>query len=159
MKWFTSRAIPFVMVCLFMPPAVAEQSVVDEVVLAADVINAVFNPREQAVLDAYLEERANDDDDAKGPKHKHGKKEKALPPGLQKKLERGGSLPPGWQKKVERGEVMAPELYRQTRVLPKRYLGELGEQPEGTSVLVLDDRVVRVHDATRTIIDVFFPGQ
>jgi hypothetical protein len=26
---------------------------------------------------------------------------RTLPPGLQKKLARGGSLPPGWQKKVE----------------------------------------------------------
>ena len=32
---------------------------------------------------------------------------KKLPPGLMKKLERGGELSPGWQKKVARGEVLA----------------------------------------------------
>ncbi len=39
-------------------------------------------------------------------KKKHKIKRKSLPPGLAKKLARGGTLPPGWQMKVARGEVM-----------------------------------------------------
>jgi hypothetical protein len=31
----------------------------------------------------------------------YGNRYKNLPPGLQKKLARGGSLPPGWEKKIE----------------------------------------------------------
>ena len=31
----------------------------------------------------------------------YGARFKNLPPGLQKKLARGGTLPPGWQKKIE----------------------------------------------------------
>ena len=33
-------------------------------------------------------------------------KQKTLPPGLQKKLERTGELPPGWQKKIVRKKVL-----------------------------------------------------
>jgi hypothetical protein len=39
-----------------------------------------------------------------------------LPPGLQKKLARGGQLPPGWQKKVE---AFPPELDRRLPRLPE----------------------------------------
>ena len=38
-----------------------------------------------------------------------------LPPGLQKKLARGGQLPPGWQKKIE---AFPPELERRLPPLP-----------------------------------------
>ena len=41
-----------------------------------------------------------------------------LPPGLQKKIARGGSLPPGWQKKVEPFPVA---LERQLPTLPAGY--------------------------------------
>lgn len=140
-----------------LPAAHAERNLVDEVVLAADVVNAVFNRDERRVLDEYLHgDDWHEADDGHGGKH-DGKKKK-LPPGLKKKLERGGSLPPGWQKKVERGEVLDLEVYRHARPLPERYLSRLGHQPDGTSVLQVDDRIVRIHDATRTIVDVFFPG-
>ena len=41
-----------------------------------------------------------------------------LPPGLQKKISRGGSLPPGWQKKMEPFPVA---LERQLPPLPSGY--------------------------------------
>ena len=41
-----------------------------------------------------------------------------LPPGLQKKMARGGQLPPGWQKKFEPFPV---ELERQLPPLPDGY--------------------------------------
>ena len=147
---------------MWVQPAMAERNLVDDVVLAADVVNAVFNPQDQVVLDGYLEETyepREERDEGKGKSFKKGKKQKSLPKGLQKKIDRGGQLPPGWQKKVERGEVLDQDVYRHARPLPERYLSRLGDQPEGTSVLQVDDRIIRVHDATRTIVDVFFPGQ
>ena len=39
----------------------------------------------------------------------YGNRFKNLPPGLQKKLARGGSLPPGWEKKIE---ALPPGLLR-----------------------------------------------
>lgn len=41
-----------------------------------------------------------------------------LPPGLQKKVARGGTLPPGWQKKLE---PFPPVLERRMRPLPLGY--------------------------------------
>lgn len=49
------------------------------------------------------EDRDETDRSGKGSKKdksKDKKGEKSLPPGLQKKLERGGELPPGWKKKI-----------------------------------------------------------
>lgn len=86
---------------------------------------------------------------------KKPKKQKALPPGLRKKLERGGELPPGWQRKVARGEVLDYDLYGASRPLPRDWLDRLPRGPEGTSIRRLDDRVVRIIDATRVILDVF----
>ena len=49
----------------------------------------------------------------------YGPRDRALPPGLQKKLYRTGTLPPGWQKKIEPLPVVverrlgpAPGYYR-----------------------------------------------
>lgn len=43
---------------------------------------------------------------------------RALPPGLQKKVARGGQLPPGWQKKFE---PFPTAVERQLRPLPRGY--------------------------------------
>lgn len=151
----------FVLLNLWLPCAYAERNLVDDVVLAADVVNAVFNRDERQVLDEYLHTDAYLGDHEREDDQNHvgkDKKKKKLPPGLKKKLERGGSLPPGWQKKVERGEVLDADVYRQARPIPERYLSRLEHEP-GTSVLQVDDRIIRIHDATRTILDVFLPGQ
>ena len=84
-----------------------------------------------------------------------GKKKKKLPPGLKKKLERGGELPPGWQKKVARGEVMSDEVYYQSRPLPKDVIKILPPAPPGTIIVTIEGKVVRLLEATRTIVDVF----
>ena len=81
-------------------------------------------------------------------------KEQHLPPGLQKKVERGGELPPGWQMKVARGEVLAPDLYHGSRPLPEDLLERLGRHHHDSELRLLDDRVVRVVDDTRLILDV-----
>lgn len=109
----------------------------------------VFDAAERAVLADYLGREGY----AAG-----GKKPKHLPPGLRKKLERGGELPPGWQAKVARGEVIDLQVYGHAQSLPEDILARLRRGPEGTSVHRIDDRIVRIADATRTVLDVFYLG-
>jgi len=84
-----------------------------------------------------------------------GKKMKELPPGLQKKVERGGELPPGWQKKIARGEVIDPRVYAHSRPLPPELVKRLPPYPRGTVVVTIEGKVVRLMEATLTILDVF----
>ena len=84
----------------------------------------------------------------------HEKKGKPLPPGLQKKVARGGQLPPGWQMKVARGEVMSADVYRHSEPLPKEILVRLPPQPQGTILVKVEGKIVRLVQATKTIIDV-----
>ncbi len=79
---------------------------------------------------------------AKKKKHKH------LPPGLQKKLDRGQSLPPGWQKKIARGEVLDINTYRQAEII-------IPIDRHGVVSILVEGRVVRLIEATRVILDVF----
>jgi hypothetical protein len=48
----------------------------------------------------------------------YGPRYKSLPPGLQKKLARGGQLPPGWQKKMQPFPI---DLERRLAPLPTNY--------------------------------------
>jgi len=79
--------------------------------------------------------------------HKDKHKQKSLPPGLQKKLDRGGSLPPGWEKKLVRGEVLEEPIYQQSEVV-------IPVDSSGNITVRLDDRLVKVIEATREIIDI-----
>lgn len=81
-------------------------------------------------------------------------KQKPLPPGLKKKVERGGELPPGWQKKMARGEVLPEDVYRYGQRLPGDVRRRLPRQPDGTDIIYIDGKVARVIEATRTIVDV-----
>lgn len=80
---------------------------------------------------------------------------RSLPPGLAKKAARGKPLPPGWQKKLAAGQVMDPVVLAHAQPLPKNILGQLPPQPKGTIVVTVDDKAVRLIEATQTIIDVF----
>jgi len=116
----------------------------------------LFTENEQRIIQSYFEDhreyRYDDDYDESG--RDKPKKQKHLPPGLQKKLARGGELPPGWQKKVARGEVLDMPLYRQSRPLPEGLLNRLSTGPADTELRLLDDRVMRLMDDTRGILDV-----
>lgn len=83
------------------------------------------------------------------------RKKKKLPPGLRKKVARGGALPPGWQKKVARGEVMDPVVYEHSRPLPPEIVRSLPPQPPGTVIVTVEGKAVRLMEATLTILDVF----
>jgi len=117
-------------------------------IAAAVAGQVLFNEAEKRLFGDYLEDYRYDDE-GRG-------KAKKLPPGLRMKLERGGELPPGWQKKVARGEVLDADLYAHSHRLPDRLLRRLPKEVEGTSLRRIDDRVVRIMDATRTILDVYY---
>lgn len=79
---------------------------------------------------------------------------KQLPPGLQKKLARGGNLPPGWQKKLQRGEVMDRETYSQAESMPDELLRGVTGRDDAVELLRVGDRILRVMEGRGTILDV-----
>ncbi len=78
-----------------------------------------------------------------------------LPPGLAKNVARGKRLPPGWQKKLNVGQAFPASLFGHTIELPPVILHELPPQPEGTILVTIGGKVVRLLEATKTIADVF----
>jgi hypothetical protein len=125
---------------------------VDEV---NDASGRTFTEDEKRIIQSYFQDHREyqHDDDNNGSSRDKPKKMKSLPPGLQKKLARGGELPPGWQKKVARGEVLDADLYRQSRSLPAELLHRLSTDA-GTDLRLLDDRVIRIINDSRVILDV-----
>lgn len=86
---------------------------------------------------------------------KNDKKQKSIPPGLQKKYERTGELPPGWQKKLVKGEILDDSLYSKAR---KKgiHTGDSRFEPRlGTEVLRIEDRIIRIKKDTKEILEVF----
>lgn len=86
---------------------------------------------------------------------KPGKKPKGLPPGLAKKVERGGKLPPSWEKKCIQGEIMPPEVFKACKPLPKEVIVKLPPPPPGTILVAIEGKVARLMKATHEILDVF----
>ncbi|MBF0503013.1 MAG: hypothetical protein HQM09_22955 [Candidatus Riflebacteria bacterium] len=80
--------------------------------------------------------------------------QRVLPPGLAKKIHHGKALPPGWQRKLAVGEVMPEEIYYYARPLPVHIIECLPPQPEGTCLLAVSGKIVRLLQASMTIIDV-----
>ncbi len=121
---------------------------------------------QQKVIDRYYRnteqqrrEYRHYDDDRDNSSHKKGKKKKSLPPGLKKKEARGKQLPPGWRKKIARGEVLDRDLRPHCQELPTELSLELPRPPRGTKYLRLEDKIIRVVDATFEIVDVFTFGR
>jgi hypothetical protein len=81
------------------PKAAREERVTDERTRVAASVH--FSVGEQRVIHEYYAPRY-----------------RSLPPGLQKKIARGGQLPPGWQKKMQPFPV---EVERQLAPLPPGY--------------------------------------
>ena len=107
---------------------------------------ATFSPAERNLIRAQL----------LGQKHPTSQQNhKNLPPGLQKKVARGKALPPGWQKKIEVGHSLDYHLYQQGESLPSLLLQRLPQPPAGSEILQVEDKIIRLNSATRTILDVF----
>ncbi len=79
----------------------------------------------------------------------------SLPPGLQKKVARGGQLPPGWEKKLQKGKLLEPELYDLAQPVPDAIRVTLPVGPNGSVEIRLEGKIVRLHRATHEILDVF----
>lgn len=77
----------------------------------------------------------------------YAKKDKPLPPGLQKKAERGKPLPPGWQKKLAKGEILDRAVYARSK-----QIGQVDSR--GIVTIRVEDRVIRLYKATREIVDI-----
>jgi hypothetical protein len=86
------------------------------------------------------------------------KKKKPLPPGLQKKVDRGGELPPGWKKKLEIGEKLDPEIAEQARPLPDEILKRFPKIEEGIKILEVGGEIIKVVEDSLEIIDILSRG-
>lgn len=67
-------------------------------------------------------------------------RQQQLPPGLAKKVQRGGTLPPGWQKKVQ--------------PFPRDLDTRLPAVPAGCSRVIYGPTAVLVQDATNLVLDI-----
>ena len=79
--------------------------------------------------------------------------DRGLPPGLAKNLRRGKPLPPGWRNKVNDGWVIEDDWWPLFTPVSSVYLPQDFRVPADTGVYLLGDRLVRVHEPTREIID------
>lgn len=105
-----------------------------------------FSPAERNLIRAHLLGRQPAFSQEKG---------QDLPPGLQKKAARGKALPPGWQDKVAPGHSLDYQVYRHGESLPDSLLRRLPPPPVGTEILQVQNKVVLINAATRTILDAF----
>jgi hypothetical protein len=78
---------------------------------------------------------------------------RTLPPGLAKKLKRGGELPRGWQTKVRVGQPIPYEYLRYAEAVPPRLESQLSAGPIGSKVLQIADRVIRIEAGTNMVLD------
>ena len=86
------------------------------------------------------------------PDHAGGKQ---LPPGLQKKMERGGELPPGWERKLRKGRVLDQQVFEVAAPVDDSMRVQLPIGPKGTLDLQVEGKIVRIYKATRIIQAVF----
>ena len=112
-----------------------------------------FSKSERSHIEDYYRRDRDDHGDKKGKNNKKNK-DKHLPFGLQKKLERGGQLPPGWQTKVARGEVLDDDILRHSERIPHELARQLPELRDGEEVRRVGNKVVRVLEGNGTVIDV-----
>jgi len=92
---------------------------------------------------------------AKNNKEKHHGKPHSggLPPGLQKKQDRGGELPPGWQKKLHRGSRLDDDVYRHSTPIKREHYHRYGVR-HGEIAVRVEGKIIRLLNATHTIIDI-----
>lgn len=76
-----------------------------------------------------------------------------LPPGLAKNVKRGKPLPPGWQKKLNPGYRIEDEIWGAFTPISYDMVPKAKRHPNA-SLYYHDNKVYRVMNATREIIDV-----
>ena len=74
-----------------------------------------------------------------------------LPPGLEKKHDKGKPLPPGWQKKLNRGDILDYDIYDRGRiVVPVDKDGRVSIEVEG-SIIKLDEKSRKILDIVNVV--------
>jgi hypothetical protein len=94
-------------------------------------VEVVFTDSEASTIRAYYRDHA-------APRNGKNKKNKGLPPGIAKNLQRGKPLPPGIAKQA----------------LPSGLINQLPPAPDGYERIVLSGKVLLVEVATQVIHDV-----
>lgn len=103
-----------------------------------------FSDEERDILEAWQRGEA-----------RGGQGGRKLPPGLQKKVDRGGELPPGWKRKIEIGAVLDDEIEAKAETLPEEILRRLPEVAnQDTEIMRIGDEIVRVMEDSREIVDI-----
>jgi len=97
---------------------------------------------------------------AKKPAHaqnKSMKKEKTLPPGLQKKLNRGKELPPGWKKKITVGNVVSRDILQAGKEISPKEYGKQFPNTTYSKVYKIQDTLIRINKITNVVLDILKP--
>lgn len=81
-------------------------------------------------------------------------KTRNLPPGLQKKVNNGGSLPPGWQKKLYRGNIFPHDLWGYTSPLNYNQVPRFGPPGNGIDYYSIGNRLLKLNRSDNRILDV-----
>ncbi len=76
----------------------------------------------------------------------HANKE-ALPPGLQKNVEKGKPLPPGWRKKLSVGDTLGSDIYARGKVVVP-----VGD--DGSITIEVEGTLFRLQARTRRILEI-----
>lgn len=74
-------------------------------------------------------------------------KQKTIPPGLQKNIQRGKELPPGWQKKLAKGEILDKEIFNRGIII-------VPPDINGLMTIQVEDKLIRLIKSTRKIVDI-----
>jgi len=113
-----------------------------------DVAAAVFSETEKRIIrDYYQRRQQNISKQNKKPKH-HKKGKKGLPPGLAKK----DALPPGLQKQLQRNGKLPPGLEK--RALPTELRDSLPRRADRYERVIADGKVLLVERASGIIADI-----
>ena len=80
-------------------------------------------------------------------------REHGLPPGLAKNWESGRRLPPGWRDRVVTGYVIEDDWLPAFHPVPYSWFPDVVVVPD-TRLYWYGDRVVRVYEPTREVVDV-----
>lgn len=79
---------------------------------------------------------------------------KGLPPGLAKKVARGGELPPGWQKKVYPGTQFPSELFPFSSRLNDSQIPNF-RRDDSVDYYSIGNRIVKLRQSDNRILDTF----
>lgn len=109
-----------------------------------------FTPAEREAIAAHYAEWLKQGGDNTRLPPGLAKKEK-LPPGLAKQ----GKIPEGWQKKANPGDTLPENILKEGSPLPEVLRKKLPAPPADSADILLEGRVMRIHKATREILDAF----